>query len=93
MNTDELTNTRYLEDGDVVTINGVKYLCEQQSPDKINCNYCAFDGHRCLLPEEVKYYYNCSSDWVAMVKIEDVIKRELKEIDEHQRYIKYLEEL
>ncbi len=91
MNTDEITNTRYLEHGDVVTINGEKYLCEQQSPDESNCWYCAFNGYRCLLPKELNY--NCSSDWVSMTKIEDVIKREQKEIDKHQRYIKYLEEL
>lgn len=91
MNTDELTKTRYLEHGDVVTINGKKYLCEAQSPDQSNCWNCAFDYYRCLLPKELNY--NCSSNWVAMIKIEDVINRELKEIDEHQRYIKYLKEL
>ena len=30
MNTDKLTNTRYLAHGNVVTIDGKKYLCEQQ---------------------------------------------------------------
>ena len=91
MNTDELTNKKYLGHGDVVTINGVKYLCEQQSPDVNHCRYCAFDGYKCLLPKELGY--ECSSDWVALTKIEDVIKREQEEIDEHKRYIKYLEEL
>lgn len=94
MNTDKPdkpTNKKYLWNGDVVTINGKKYLCEQQSPDVNHCRYCAFDGYRCLLPKELNY--ECASDWVALTKIEDVIKREQEEIDEHQRYIKYLEEL
>jgi len=91
MNTDELTNTRYLGHGDFVTINGEKYLCEQQSPDYSNCRYCAFNDYRCSLPKELNY--NCSSAWVAMIKIKDLIKREQKEVNEHQRYIKYLKEL
>ena len=91
MNTDKLTNTRYLAHGNVVTIDGKKYLCEQQSPDENHCRYCAFNGYRCLLPKELNY--NCSNDWVSMIKIEDVIKREQEEINEHQKYIKYLEEL
>lgn len=91
MNTDELTNTRYLGHGDVVTINGEKYLCEEQSPDENHCRYCVFNGYKCLLPKNLNY--NCSSSWVSMTKIEDVIKREQKEIEDHQRYIKYLEEL
>lgn len=88
MNTD---NTKYLRHGDVVTIDGKKYLCEQQSQDGNHCRYCTFSGYRCLLPKKLNY--NCSSDWVAIIKIEDVIKREQEEINEHQRYIKYLEEL
>ena len=89
MNTDK---TKYLDHGDVVTINGEKYLCEQQSPDENHCRYCAFNGrHRCFLPKELNY--NCSSGWVAMINIGDVIKREQEEINEHQKYIKYLEEL
>ena len=91
MNTDKLTNTIYLEHGDVVTVNGEKYLCEEQSPDYSNCGHCAFYGYGCLLPKELNY--NCSGNWVAMIKIEDVIKREQEEINEHQMYIKYLEEL
>lgn len=91
MNTVEVTYTKYLSHGDVVTINGEKYLCEEQSPDENNCKYCAFNGYKCLLPKNLNY--NCSSRWVSMTKIEDVIKREQKEIEEHQRYIKYLEEL
>jgi len=91
MNADELTKTKYLDHGDVVTVNGKKYLCEQQSPDVNHCRYCAFDCYRCLLPKELNY--ECSSNWVALTKIEDVIQREQEEIDEHQRYIKYLEEL
>ncbi len=59
-----------------MTINDKKYLCEQQSPDEDNCIYCAFNGCTCLLPKELNY--NCSSDWVAMIKIEDVIKSEQK---------------
>lgn len=35
MNTDELTNTRYLVHGDVVTIDDKKYLCEQHHQMKI----------------------------------------------------------
>ena len=91
MNTDELTNTRYLEHGDIVTINGEKYLCEEQSSDEDHCRYCIFNGYKCFLPKELGY--ECSSNWVAMISIEDIIERELKEIDEHQRYIKYLKEL
>ena len=49
MNTDKLTNTRYLAHGNVVTIDGKKYLFEQQSPDENHCRYCAFNGYRCLL--------------------------------------------
>ena len=93
MNTNKATNTRYLDHRDIVTINDEKYLCEQQSPDENHCRYCAFafNGYKCLLPKNLNY--NCSSNWVAMIKIEDVIKREQEEIDEHQKYIKYLEEL
>lgn len=92
MNIDEITGTKYLEHGDVVTINNKKYLCETQSPDHSNCLNCAFSScGGCRLPEEAKY--ECANDWVAMIKIEDVIKREQEEIDKHQRYIKYLKEL
>ena len=91
MEKDELTKTTYLEHGDVVEINGKKYLCEEQSPDENRCWYCAFGGYKCLLPNELNY--ECSSNCVSLIKIEDVIKREQKEIDEHQRYINYLEEL
>ena len=92
METDELTKTKttYLDHGDVVEVNGKKYLCEEQSPDVNHCRYCAFDWYKCLLPKELNY--ECSSNWVALIKIEDVIKREQEEIDAHQRYIKYLEE-
>ena len=91
MNKDKLTNTRYLDHGDVLTVDGEKYLCEQQSQDENHCGYCAFSGYRCRLPKELNY--DCSNRWVAMIKIEDVIKREQKEIEEHQRYIEYLKEL
>jgi len=91
MNTYDLTNTRYLGHCDVVTINCKKYFCEQQSPDENNCKHCAFNGYKCLLPKELNYNY--FSDWVALINIGDVIKREQEEIDEHQKYIKYLEEL
>ena len=92
MNTDEITGTKYLEHGDVVTINNKKYLCEAQSPDHSNCCNCAFSSYGgCQLPEELKY--ECTNDWVALITIEKVIEREQEEIEEHKRFIKYLEEL
>lgn len=91
MNTDKPTNTKYLGHGDIVTVNGKKYLCEQQSPDENHCRYCAFNGYRCLLPKELNY--ECSSGWVALIPVEKVIEREQEEIEQHKRFIKYLEEL
>ena len=92
MNTDEITGTKYLDHGDVVTINGKKYLCEEQSPDYSHCWECAFSTYGgCQLPKELKY--ECSANWVALIPVEKVIEREQEEIEEHQRYIKYLQEL
>lgn len=77
---------RKLEHGDVVTINGRKYYCEQDNDWA--CNVCAFRNRYPCINWLKKEKLDCGN--ICLKTVNSVIKREQKKIRESQKLINKL---
>lgn len=75
---------RKLEHGDVVTINGRKYYCEQGW----DCKLCAFRNRFPCINWLEKEKLDCGN--ICLKTVNSIIKREQKKIRESQKLINKL---
>ena len=83
---EKVDEIRKLEHGDVVTINGIKYYCEQDSDWA--CNVCAFSNRYPCINWLKKEKLDCGN--IILKTVNSVIKREQKKIRESQKLINKL---